>query len=168
MKFNSLAPDYAEVRWWFVWLDLFTPTDLADDMGIHPDLAERFIAAGLWHGIIESTGDSINGRGPREQIYRYKPLPSGPRFHPHQLPEWKTTPGCYSLARATGMPVHVVSDRDRRQKLSTPGARHQIKLRDARREEMEKAKAAATEAQRLKNANTIPKWQRKKKGSVVV
>jgi hypothetical protein len=165
MQFDSLAPNYSEARWWFVWLDTFTPSMLADDMGIHPDLAERFVAAGLWHGIIESTGDSINGRGPREAIYRYKPLPAGPRFHPHHLPEWKATPGCYSLAQATGMPVRIRSDRDTRRLLSTPGSRHLMKLRESAYRKQEEARQKAVEQAAIKSAKAVPKWMKKKRGS---
>jgi hypothetical protein len=167
MPFDSLAPNYAEARTWFVYLNTFTATDLADDMAIHPELASRFIVAGLWHGIIEDTGDSINGRGPRESIYRYVPLPAGPREHPTRPPEWRSTPGCYELARATGMAVRIRSDRDSRRLLSTPGARHKMKLREQRYREQEQARMDMMEAMRKKEAKP-PKWMRKKKKSVVV
>lgn len=157
MPFDSLAPDYQEARMWFVYLRVFTATDLADDMGIHPDLAVRFIAAGVWHGIIMDSGDRINGRGPSEPIYEYVPLPPGPREHPTRPPEWKSTPGCYELAQATGMPVRIRSDRDTRRLLSTPGSRHRMKLREQAYLRQEQAKMDAAEAAR-KKAEKPPKW----------
>jgi hypothetical protein len=157
MPFNSLAPDYAEARWWFRWLDTFTPTDLAEDMGIHPELAERFIAAGLWHGIIMDSGDRINGRGPPESIYHYVPLPAGPREHPTYPPEWRTTPGCYELAPVRGYAVRIRTDRDSRKLLSTPGSRHKMKLREQAYHRQEQARMEAVERQRKKAAKP-PKW----------
>lgn len=168
MPFDSLAPNYAEARTWFVYLGIFTSTDLADDMAIHPELARRFIVAGLWHGILEDTGDSINGRGPRESIYRWKPLPPGPREHFTRQPEWKTTPGCYDMAPANrGMPVRIRNDRDTRRLLSTPGSRHKMKLSEERHRKMEQAKMDAMEAARIKAAKP-PKWMKKSKKSLVV
>lgn len=157
MSFSSLAPDYAEIRWWFRWLDTFTATDLADDVGIHPELADRFIAAGLWHGIIEDSGGRINGRGPSEAIYHYIPLPNGPTHHPHREPEWKSTPGCYADAPFRGMPVRIRTDRDSRRLLSTPGSRHKMKMAEQAYHRQEQAKMEALEAARKKAAKP-PKW----------
>ena len=158
MPFDSLAPNYSEARDWFVYLDVFTATDLADDMGIHPDVAERFIAAGIWHGIIMDTGGRINGRGPSEPVYQYVPLPPGPRFHPHHPPEWRNTPGCYSEAQATGLPVRIRSDRDTRRLLSTPGSRHLMKLREKAYKRQMEAREKAAAISEVK-AKQIPKWK---------
>ena len=147
----SDGPTYAEARMWIRWLNIFTPSDLADAMAVHQEVASRFVKAALWHGIIEDSGDSINGSGPREQIYHYKPLPPGPKVHATMTPEWLATPGCYAEAPARGLPVRLVDNTQRRNLMQgTGGARLRVKNRDRAWERMQQAKMDRSERDRQK------------------
>jgi hypothetical protein len=152
---------YAEARWWFVYLRVFTPSDLADAMAVSDEVAERFIRAAVWHGIVIDSGGSVNGTGPPENIFEWKPLPVGPRRHYTHAPEWKITPGCYDLAPVRGMPVRLRSERDQRKSLSTPGARGVHKRRELAYERQEQARLKRIEEQKAK-AQKDPKWKRRK------
>lgn len=146
---DYLGPTYAEARQWIVWLRNFTPSDLSDSMAVHPEVAMKFIKAAVWHGIIEDSGDQINGTGPAESIYSYVPLPPGPKEHLTWTPEWRSTEGCYSWApRNRGMPVRIRKENQKAS--STAGQGMKWKLRDRRFQEMEAARAAAKESQRNK------------------
>lgn len=79
---------YAEIRQTAVYLRLFTARDLAAVMRVDLEVGKRGVKALRWHGIIEPTGDfapTQNGDGP-EAIWRYKPLPPGPRIHHTKVP----------------------------------------------------------------------------------
>jgi hypothetical protein len=159
------GPNYAEFRQWVRWLRAFTPSEIAEVMAIHPQLAERFIKAGLWHEMIEDTGIRLNGAGPEEAMYRWIKLPSGPREHFRTwAPEWKpeVTPGCYSLApRNRGMPVRIRSDKDRRRAGSKPGEGHRMRMNELAYQRHQEAIQKRKDAQKSK-AHKEPKWKRQK------
>lgn len=146
---------------WFVWLRVFTPSELADSMGVDDVVAERFIHAAIWHGIVLDSGDSINGSGPPERIYEWKPLPAGPRNHFTHAPEWKITPGCYDLAPVRGMPIRIRTEREMRKIMSTAGSRgvhHRRELAYEKQEAARKKRIADSKAKAQKE----PKWKRRK------
>lgn len=147
----ALGPTYAEARQWIVWLQVFTPGMLADSMGVHEEVATKFIKAAIWHGIIESTGDHINGSGPAEDIYSYVPLPPGPNVHWTGTPEWLAVAGCYADAPRRGVPVRLVDNTDRRNAMQgTGGARIRIRNRDRAYEAMQQSKMDRAERARQK------------------
>lgn len=115
---TMMSASYAEARSWIDWIRVFTPSDLADTMVVDLTVAERFIKAAEWHGIIRNTGD-FDGR---EYIYEYVPLPPGPRNHPHKEPPEKVV-GYDEVLCARGMPIRIRTERDMRRILSTSGAR---------------------------------------------
>lgn len=140
---------YADARTWFAWLSKlgpFTVGELADAMEIADDLAMRFVRAGTWaiHGgqersLLHDTGDMVNGtyRG-EESLYQYVEIEDrSPRNHPHQPPEWISTPGVGALAPSNrGMPVRIRSDRDFRRLMSTAGSRAHVIQSEKRYERM--------------------------------
>jgi len=158
------GPTYAEARMWFRWLQVFTPHDLADAMAVHPDVAYRFVRAAEWHGIVENTGDRVNGTGPEEDIYSYVPLPPGPTEHPTgPLPELMAVRemGGFLLFDQRGLPVRLVDNTERRNMMQTTGgARVRMKLRDARYRATEQAKVERAEKDRQRR---IRKQQEGKK-----
>lgn len=161
---------YTEIRRWAVWLDLFTASDLADAMGVDHAIGAKGIKALLWHGICEDTGELLDGTYGPEPVISYVPLPPGPTEHPHgTLPEIIAVMqmGGFEIFQPRGMPVRIRNDRDTRQNLSTPGARHKMKLSEQRyqsmidaqerrrQEQVAKARAAkptAEEARRIAKA----------------
>lgn len=145
--------NFAEARDWIVLLHTFTVSELADCMMIDSTVAQRYVFAAEFWGIIENTHDYVNGTpAGYEALYSYVPLPPGPRFHPHRLPEWKATPGCYSIAMARGTPVRLRNERDLRRTLSTPGARAKEKQRQKRYERMMETVAKRKEARKAKES----------------
>lgn len=148
--------NFAEARDWIVLLHTFTVSELADCMLIDHAVAQRYVFAAEFWGIIENTKDYVNGtEAGYEALYSYVPLPPGPRFHPHRSPEWLSTPGCYSLAPRRGMPVRLRNERELRRTLSTPGARAKEKQRDNRYKKMMEKVQARKEAHKIKE--TRPK-----------
>lgn len=119
---TMMSASYAEARSWIDWIRVFTPSDLADTMVVDLAVAERFVKAAEWHGIISNTGD-FDGR---EYIYEYVPLPPGPRHHPHKAPP-EVAEGydveSFPWIRSRGMPIRIRTERDMRRILSTSGAR---------------------------------------------
>lgn len=141
---------YAEVREWVHWLKVFTPSELADAMAIDVAVAERFMRAALWHGMVEDTGVRLNGYTDEEPLYRRVKLEfsDGPREYNSGwlAPEKDRGLGCYDLAPIRGLPVFI---RKQDQKgSSTPGVRLRLKLKEQRRKNMEQARMDAMEAQR--------------------
>lgn len=98
---TGVGVTYSEVRDWAVWLNVFTATDMADAMGVDEAVGRRAVLALLWHGICEETGEVINGY----PLIRYKPLPPGPREHPHEPAEWETCDK--EILSPRGMPVRI-------------------------------------------------------------
>lgn len=146
---DAAAATYSEVRWWAVWLDTFTASDLAQAMGVSYEVGRRGIKALLWHGIVLDTGDTIDGPEGPEQIITYKPLPPGPRFHPHETPPEIAVPGAYSLAPPRGRPVPAnLNGASRRRVASTPGQAKKLRDREAARAAMEAAQKARAEKQK--------------------
>jgi hypothetical protein len=146
---------YSEVRWWFVWLQAFTAKDLADTMAISEEVAERFIRAGLFHGIIYDTGESINGIGPAERIYAYVPLPSTiyPRLE-----------GYKEIFNIRGLPVRIRTGKDFRRSMSSSQAtRKQLKDQERRYQAMirkQEESRRAKEARRQKRLQSgKKKWE---------
>jgi hypothetical protein len=133
---------YAEIRQWARWLDMFTATDIAGVLAVHQELGERAIRALLWHGIIEETGDLLDGPYGLEPVYSYKPLPKGPRVHPHETPPEVLVArqaGGDPLRVPRGMPVPGTSRRSRVNGSTTgtrrPGRTHGgVAMRLGRRE----------------------------------
>lgn len=148
------GPTYAEARSWIVWLHTFTASDLAQAMAINEEVAERFIKAALWHGIILDTEDRTNGGGPVEAIYTYAPLPPGPTHHPHGTPPEVIAVmqmGGPIIYDVRGLPVRLVDNTKRRDQMQrTKGARLRIKRRDAAYEAMQQAKMERAESDRQK------------------
>jgi hypothetical protein len=142
---------YEEVRVWCRWLQLFTVSDMANALGSSYDVADQFVFAAEIHGIIENTGDTVNGREwGDEVIFSYVPLPAGPTRAFTHTPEWRTTPGVYDLAPRRGMPIRIRSDKDARRHGSLPGQGHQYRLREKRFAKMEEAKRERAERQQIK------------------
>src|SRR3954469_13212204 len=94
---------YTEVRWWAIYLDTFTASDLADAMAVSRPVAQRFIRALLWHGICEDTGDELDGEYGSEPIISYVPLPPGPNEHETQTPVERLV-GYTDVIEVRGMP----------------------------------------------------------------
>lgn len=130
---------YADARTWFAWLSKlgpFTVGELADAMEIEDDLAKRFVSAGTWtiHGgdqraLLQDTGDRANGtyRG-EETLFTYVEIEDrNPRNHPHQSPEWLSTPGVGALAPSNrGEPVRIRTDRQHRKMMSGGGSARRV------------------------------------------
>lgn len=167
---DSQAVTYVEVRWWAVWLDKFTARDLADAMGVSLDVGQRGVKALLWHGICEQTGVVWEGPDGPEPVVGYKPLPPGPTDAFTHTPEWKTTPGCYSLApRNRGMPVRLVDNTDRRNMMQgTGGGRVRIKNRDKAYERMQEAieNRKTKQKEKLRAQHEDPKGKRKRQSDL--
>jgi hypothetical protein len=152
-------PTYSEARTWFEWLQVFTTGDVADSMGIDEVVAQRYVRAGVWHGIIYLAAEE-------EGIYEYVPLPPGPTHHFTQLPEWQLRSiGCGELAPVRGLPIRL--QKDDRKEMSTPGSRGRAKRREARYKQMQEAVAARRQRQ-LETLDLEPRWRRVKKKSKVV
>lgn len=136
---------YGEARDWIVYLGTFTPGELADCMLVDHAVAERYVYAAMFWGIVEPTGDSVNGtEAGYEPLYRWKPLPPGPRYARTFPPEWKITPGCGSLAPRRGLPVRLLNGRDQRRiRSTTGGGAMREKLREKRYQQMMQAREAA-------------------------
>lgn len=153
-------PMYSEARTWFQWTNVFTPSDIADLMGINVEVAQRLTEAAVYHRIV--TREDFDGQ---EHIYEYVPLPPGPRFHPvHQQPERMV--GYDEVLCARGMPVRIRTERDQRKSMSTPGARGHINRREQRYHAMQ----AAVDARRKKQAEKAgtDEWRKVKKKSKAV
>lgn len=158
-----MAVTYTEVRQWIYWLQVFTTSDLADAMGTTYDVADSFVFAAEVHGIIENTGDSVNGREwGEEAIFAWVPLPPGPRRAFTRIPEWRTTPGVYDLAPRRGFPIRIRTDKEARRHGALPGQGHQYRLREKRFSKMEDAKRERAEKQKIKQAKMEAegKWRK--------
>lgn len=152
---DSMQVTYVEIRWWARYLRVFTASDLADAMGVDLSVGERGIKALLWHGIVDDTGEEIDGPGGSEQVVEYAPLPPGPKTHetPHTPPPWMLPPelASHRIHTPRGMPVRLVDNTDRRNQMQgTGGARIRIKQRDKAYERMMEAKAKQAEKNRAK------------------
>jgi hypothetical protein len=144
---------YAEVRAWGVWLNVFTPSDLANAMGVDFSVGVKGCRAMEWHGIIENTGDEVPGPEGMEPIYSYVPLPPGPKEHLTLLPpekDWRI--GCYTeILSPRGMPVRIRTGREyRRQLAGSQSGRRKLLESDARFKAIEEANAKRAEEQRVK------------------
>lgn len=159
---HAVGVTYAEVRDWATWLGAFTASDLAYSMAVDQAIADRGLRALLWHGAVEPTGDWIDGPVGPEEIVHYVTFkyPPDPNEHPHEPPEWVTCDREILCPR--GLPIRMISDRDRRKAMSSNMAmRRVLKERDRRWNEMEAAKLARAEKQKAK-AQKEPKWKRRK------
>lgn len=154
---------YAEVRQWIVWLQTFTVSDVADAMGVEYEVADQFVFAAEIHGIIENTGDTVNGREwGDEVIFSHVPLPPGPNNAFTYPPEWKVTPGVYDLApRNRGMPIRIRTDKDARRHGSLPGQGHKYRQAEKRYQREVKAREERAEKQRVKQQRLMDegKWR---------
>jgi hypothetical protein len=151
------------------WLTLFTPSDLADALRVPPELGEQFVHAMLFHGIVEDTGDELDGPLGAERVYEMPPLPPGPNEHPHLLPPEIMAVlelGGFEIITPRGLPVRIRTERQMRRSLSTPGARQVHRNRERAYERQKAAEEARREADRAKGARE-PKWKRKGKGKTV-
>jgi hypothetical protein len=106
----TAGPTYAEARQWIVWLKVVTVRELADVMAVDDLVAEIFIRAAEWHGIIRNGGVTPSG----EQLFSYVPLPRGPREHVTLTPPEVITPGVYSEAPRRGFPIAGTSSQGTR------------------------------------------------------
>lgn len=148
----DLQPTYSEARDWFVWLRVFTPSELADSMAVDVEVAQRFITAGVFWGIVTDTGDSMNGTSAGyEPLYEWIPLPIGPRFARTFPPEWKSTPGCYADAPLRGMPIRLYNETKRRRMGSISGQGLREKLREKRYKEQLAAREKQREAKKRRS-----------------
>lgn len=165
---DTMAVTYAEIRWWAVTLDTFTASDLADSMGVSREWGERGVRALKWHGIVEGTGDYLDGVDGPEEICTYVPLPPGPDAHPHpHAPNPARLPpelAHFTIHVERGMPVRIRSSREIREKYAqgSGGARHRMKLAEARYEAQEEARRKRAAEQRAK-ADKEPKWLEQKR-----
>lgn len=144
---------YDETRLWTYWLRIFTPSDLADTMGVPVEAVEGYIRGLRFNGTIEDTGDIVNGSGPAEKIYSFIPLPPGPTEHPTKQPEWQVYPCGADAPPNRGMPVRIRSERDMRRILSTSGAAAKHRQREKRYQKMvedQKKKKADLRARQIK------------------
>lgn len=144
---------YDETRAWTVMLREFTPGDLADVMGVNDEALEGFLFGLLFNGTIEEVGRrNGHGRG-LEELYRWVPLPPGPREHPTGVPEWRS-PGCYSeVLTPRGMPVRIRSDRDNRRLMGqgSGGARRQLIMAERAWQRQQEAVARRREEQQRRD-----------------
>lgn len=161
----TLGVTYAEVRWWAVFLNLFTASDLAMSMGVDLSVASNGIKALLYHGICYEVGDELPGPFGMEPLVGHVPLPPGPKRAFTYPPEWRTCE--IELLSPRGMPIRVsAGEKAGKRARSTPGIRHKILLRDKRYEEQEAARAKRRAANAIK-ATKEPKWKRSRGGSVL-
>jgi hypothetical protein len=162
----SIPVSYTEVRLWARWLSVFTPHDLADSMGVEPELGERFINAMVWQGIVEDTGEVYeNGAGRPENVFTYIPPPPGPTSRPRYTPP-EVIAGYTEILSPRGITQRLVDNTDRRNAMQgTKGTRLRIKQRDKAYDAMQRAKRERAEKQRekakIKNAGK-PKKKGKK------
>lgn len=151
------------------WLDTFTPSDLASAVRVPVELAEQFILALLFHGLLEDTGDDLDGPNGPERVYAMDPLPPGPRFHPRQIPVEILAvleAGGFEILSPRGQPIRIRTERQMRKSLSTPGARQKHKNRERAYERQKQAEQARAAEQASKGPKE-PKWKRKGKGKTV-
>jgi hypothetical protein len=157
---------YDEIRWWAIYLDTFTASDLADAMGVDVSFGEKGVKALLWHGICEDTGEELDGPfGLPERVISYIPLPPGPKEHETKPPEWRSTPGCYELAPVRGMPIRLIDNTERRNQMQgTGGARLRVKQKDRAYERMQEALRKRAEKNRMKERlkHEDPKGKRRR------
>lgn len=139
----------------------FTITELAAELDSTPARVRPFLKAAEAGKLIRDTGAKISGKHIYEVVTPAEAGVTGPREHPtHRPPEKEPPAGVES--RATGMPVRVAAAvKASRRSRSTPGTRHQIRMRDQRWEAQQKAKEERAEAQKTK-AQRDPKWKRQK------
>lgn len=144
---------YDETRLWTYWYRLFTPSDLADTMGVPSEAIEGFLIGLQRNGTIEDTGDYlVNGHGP-EPILAFVPLPPGPSQHFTKTPEWQVYPCGADAPPNRGMPVRIRSERMMRRILSTSGAAAKHRQREKRYKKMQDDQAkkkAEVRARRIK------------------
>jgi hypothetical protein len=106
-------------------------------MGVPSAAVQGLLIGLIFNGTVADTGDRIPGEDGRlEPIYSFVPLPPGPKEHPVESPEWRTTPGVYDLAPERGRPV-VLDNRERDMRImAIPGARQRLKMRKVARERL--------------------------------
>lgn len=138
---------YAEIRTWARWLGSFTPSDLADAMGVDASVGERGVKALLWHGICQDSGVQVYDRSGEEPLIEYVPLPPGPREHATEVPPERLV-GYTEVLSPRGMPVRIRTERMMRQTLSTAGARQFHKNRQRAYERQQEANRARAERDR--------------------
>jgi hypothetical protein len=145
---------FDEVRRMARWLGLFGPSDLADALRCHPDVAERSIRALRAHRLVNDTGEDQTGHVGDERVWEMVPLPDtiykrDKRKPPEIVAVLQT--GGFLLFDERGVTQRIgMSESDRRRILSTPGAAHVHRMREKNRKKMEEAQKARAESQRLK------------------
>lgn len=87
---------------WAIWMQRFTPSQLADVMGVSPESIGGYVLGLLYNDTIRDSGTRSNGAHAVEVVYEFNPLPEGPRFHPRALP-----PEIVVALRAGGDPLRV-------------------------------------------------------------
>lgn len=133
---------YAEVRYWIVLLRRFTVSDIAEIAAVDTDIAERFVFAAMWHGIIQEVWENSDG----EIVWEWIPLPKGPRWKPRKTPV-EVLVGYTEVLMRRGMPIRLVDSGKKGSLMQGGGNRRKMKERDRRYERM----VAAVEARKQKN-----------------
>jgi hypothetical protein len=116
---------FDEVRRMARWLGLFGPSDLADALRCHPDVAERSIRALRAHRLVNDTGEDQTGHVGDERVWEMVPLPDtiykrDKRAPPEIIAVIQT--GGFLLFDERGVTQHIgMSERDRRRILSPRG-----------------------------------------------
>lgn len=154
----AVGVTYVEIRWWARWLEIFTASDLADAMGVDVSVGEKGIKALLWHGLVEDTGEFLEGPfGLLERVVEYKDprLLPGPKLHPVQTPPEKLV-GYTEVLCVRGLPIRLIDNTERRNMMQgTGGGRIRMKLKDARFDAMQQAKMDRAEADRIRRRKAL-------------
>jgi hypothetical protein len=162
---------FDEVRRMARWLGLFGPSDLADALRCHPEVAERGILALRAHRLLLDTGEQQDGPDGEEEVWEMVPLPDT------VYPRDKRTPpevvavmqsGGFLLYDERGVPVRLRADSDMRRVLSTPGARKFHRERERAYERQQRAIRQRAEVSSRRAKNFVPKWKRKSAAKIAL
>lgn len=162
-----MQPAKEEARDWVMVLRAFTVSDLAESMAVPLDVAVQYMRYFRDRGVIEPTEEMLNGTGPPERVYMLAPYPPGPRRHPHKTPPEvlvRQQMGGDPLRVQRGMPVRLVDNQDRRNKMQVAGGnRRRMKDRDRAYDRMMEAVAKRKEKQREKQEDKVQEKARRKR-----
>lgn len=155
-KWRALDPFEADFRDAACDLGSFSPDELAGALDVPVERLSWYLAEYVGRGILSG--------GPGEYGYVPPDAPKGRFSRPkHRPPEKEPPAGTES--RAGGKPVMMpLGQAARRQKLSQPGVRLQVKNKERNRKRMEDAREQRAEQQRAR-AKANPQPGRRKKAS---
>lgn len=139
-------PEEARVRDALRELGTCTREQLAERLELSPQALTYYIDLWAERGYCNIAHD--------DHLMYLRPSPSpGPAERPRRLPPERDRPA-YTDAPARGLPVRLEDHAKRGKAGSRPGERQRLKMRDKRREDMEKARAARSERSRAKAAQS--------------